>query len=370
MRASPGVDRLRDLRQFGSNPGALRARFYVPEALPSNAPLVVVLHGCTQTAAEYDHGSGWSRLADLHKFALLYPEQRRANNAMLCFNWFEPDDIRRDAGEALSIRQMIEALAVQHGIDRRRIFVTGLSAGGAMTSVMLATYPELFAAGAIIAGLPYGSAASVPEAFDRMRGHGVPTEQALQSILRSASLHEGPWPSISIWHGDVDDIVLPSNAAHIRSQWRSVHELDGMSTYSGMVDGHPYRAWRGADGRVLVEEYLIVGMRHGVPIATTGPRACGVAQRFMIDMGISSTFHIARACGLIETGDAQAERHVRTTPDMSRHPVVVAPIQECGSRTQASRDDSGDGESFSLSGPAARVKTVIEDALRTAGLMR
>jgi poly(3-hydroxybutyrate) depolymerase len=272
-------------------------------------------------------------------------------------------------GEALSIRQMIEALAVRHGIDRRRIFVTGLSAGGAMTSVMLATYPELFAAGAIIAGLPYGSASSVPEAFDRMRGHGVPTEQALQSILRSASLHKGPWPSISIWHGDVDDIVLPANAAHIRSQWRNVHELDGTLKYAGMVDGHPYRAWRDADGRTLVEEYLIVGMSHGVPIATTGPRACGVSQRFMLDMGISSTFHIARAWGLIEMGEAQAGGHVRIASDTSRHSASVAPMQECGSRTQASRDDSSDGEASS-SGPAAYVKKAIEDALRTAGLMR
>ena len=105
---------------------------------------------------------------------MLFPEQQRANNANLCFNWFVPEDIRRDSGEALSIRQMIEATVVAHGIDRRRIFVTGLSAGGAMASVMLATYPEIFAGGAIIAGLPYGSAATIPEAFDRMRGHGGP----------------------------------------------------------------------------------------------------------------------------------------------------------------------------------------------------
>jgi poly(hydroxyalkanoate) depolymerase family esterase len=95
--------------------------------------------------AGYNHGSGWARLADCHKFALLYPEQQRSNNANLCFNWFMPHDIRRDAGEALSIREMVEALVIRHRIDRERIFVTGLSAGGAMTSVMLATYPDVFA---------------------------------------------------------------------------------------------------------------------------------------------------------------------------------------------------------------------------------
>jgi len=81
-------DRLSDLSSFGSNPGALRARTYAPESLPAKAPLVVVLHGCTQTAADYDHGSGWSRLADRAGFALLFPEQQRSNNANLCFNWF------------------------------------------------------------------------------------------------------------------------------------------------------------------------------------------------------------------------------------------------------------------------------------------
>ena len=132
-------DRLSDLTGFGSNPGALRARTYIPEGLAKGAPLVVVLHGCTQNAARYDAGSGWSELADRHGFALLYPEQTPANNPNLCFNWFQPEDIRRDAGEPLSIRQMIGAMIESYAIDPARIFATGLSAGGAMTSVMLAT---------------------------------------------------------------------------------------------------------------------------------------------------------------------------------------------------------------------------------------
>lgn len=95
-----GRDRLSDQGDFGSNPGALRARIYVPDVLPEAAPLVVVLHGCTQTAAGYDHGSGWSQLADQEGFALLFPEQQRANNANLCFNWFVPSDTKRKAERA------------------------------------------------------------------------------------------------------------------------------------------------------------------------------------------------------------------------------------------------------------------------------
>src|SRR5918998_828227 len=98
-----------------------------------------------QTAAGYDHGAGWSMLADRYGFVLLFPEQRQANNQRLCFNWYQSGDIERGRGEPLSIRQMIERMVRDHNVDPRRVFVTGLSAGGAMTSVMLATYPELFA---------------------------------------------------------------------------------------------------------------------------------------------------------------------------------------------------------------------------------
>ena len=158
MHALPGAgsafttpDRLTDLTNFGSNPGALRARTYIPKNLQKGAPLVVVLHGCTQNAAGYDAGSGWSQLADRHGFALLFPEQTRANNPNLCFNWFLPSDSKRDSGEALSVRQMIGEMVETYDIDQSRIFMTGLSAGGAMASIMLASYPELLAGGAIIA---------------------------------------------------------------------------------------------------------------------------------------------------------------------------------------------------------------------------
>ncbi len=138
-------DRLTALNEFGTDPGSLQADTYIPENFPKNGPLVVVLHGSTQSAESYDYGSGWSTLADECGIALLFPGQRQTNNAIGSFNWFSPDDSQRGGGEPLSIRQMIRQVVDDHGVDPSRVFITGMSSGGAMTSVMLATYPEVFA---------------------------------------------------------------------------------------------------------------------------------------------------------------------------------------------------------------------------------
>jgi poly(hydroxyalkanoate) depolymerase family esterase len=158
---APRSSSLREVPKFGRNPGNLRMFVHIPDGLPSMAPLVVALHGCDQTAEGYDRGTGWSALADRLGFAVVYAEQQPANNPKNCFSWFLPGDTTRDLGEARSIRQMVEHAIANFGVDRSRVFVTGLSAGGAMASAMLATYPEVFAGGAIIAGLPHGSARSV-----------------------------------------------------------------------------------------------------------------------------------------------------------------------------------------------------------------
>lgn len=291
-------DRLSKLSEFGTNPGSLQALTYIPEDLPVGAPLVIVLHGCKQSAEDYDHGSGWSELADRHGFALLFPEQRRYNNWFLAFNWFEPHDSCRGSGEPLSIRQMVEQVVCDHGIDRQRIFITGLSAGGAMTSVMLATYPEVFAGGAIIAGLPYGCASTVRAAFCRMCGRGGPTGQQLAARLRNASTHNGPWPTISIWHGSSDHTVDPSNVEDIIRQWRTLLKLRRMPSVTHLVDGYPRRAWSDSKGHELLEEYSITGMGHGTPLKTGGLNGCGSSGDYMLDVNISSTHHIVDFWGL------------------------------------------------------------------------
>ena len=191
----------------------------------ARSALVVVLHGCGQTAAGYDLGTGWSTLAKRYGFALLMPEQQGSNNANTCFNWFNPGDIARGRGEAASIRQMIARMVADHKIDSRRIYITGLSAGGAMTSVMLAIYPEVFAGGAIIAGLPFGIASNVREALGGMMQSTSRPADELGDLVRKASKHKGPWPKVSVWHGSADRTVNPGNANEIVKQWLDVHGL-------------------------------------------------------------------------------------------------------------------------------------------------
>ncbi len=331
----------------GANPGNLRARCFVPAGLPAGSALVVVLHGCTQTAADYDHGAGWSQLAQSEGFAVLFPEQQQINNQNLCFNWFSPIDQRRGSGEAQSIRTMIAEMVAAHSIDERRIFITGLSAGGAMASIMLATYPEVFAGGAIIAGLPFGAARSVADAFARMRGEGYPGSAELAAQLRDASDHRGPWPTLSVWHGSADTVVDPSNADRIVAQWQAVHGVKAQAPVSDRIDGHLRRRWNGADGRVAIESWTIAGMGHGTPLATRGTDAAGTSGPFMLEAGISSTRHIARDWQLLAEGK---QSQVKSKPTL--RPSGKAPS------VRGSRQD------------AKGVAGVIEDALRAAGLMR
>ena len=294
-QAPASATRLRELTGFGSNPGNLGMFIYVPERLPSRAPLVVALHGCSQTADEYDYGAGWSSLSERLGFAVVYPQQQRANNPQNCFSWFSPGDVARGHGEALSIRQMVEHAIASFGLDQRRVFVTGLSAGGAMASVMLATYPEVFAGGAIIAGLPYGCARTVQQAFDAMFTEQSTDAAALGDRVRVASRHRGPWPRISIWHGTVDPIVRPSNSEDIIRQWTNVHGISATPSYEELIGGHRRRVWSGADGEALIEAFSINGMAHGVPLAMTmGEDSCGAVGAFFLDAGISSMHHIAR----------------------------------------------------------------------------
>jgi len=310
-RPSDAHSPLIEISDFGDNPGALRMFSYLPPDLPRRPALVVVLHGCGQDARGYDHGAGWSTLAKRYGFALLMPQQQEINNANTCFNWFNPEDVRRDRGEAASIRRMIDKMVYDHNIDRRRIYITGLSAGGAMTSVMLAAYPEVFAAGAVIAGLPFGIAGNVREALSGMMTSSARPARELGDLVRSASDHRGPWPRLSVWHGSEDRTVHPGNADELVKQWLDLYGLPEAPMSETEVDGYPRQVWWNAQGESVVESYTISGMAHGTPIGLVdNDERYGAEGTFLIEAGISSSYHIAKFFGLtrrVRQTRAQAE---------------------------------------------------------------
>lgn len=336
-----------------ANPGALTAKIYVPDNLRPGAALIVVLHGCTQAAVDYAGAAGWLELADRHGFGVLLPQQQRANNPNLCFNWFERADIERNSGEVASIKAMIDWSVAAQGFDQGLIYISGLSAGAAMAGAMLATYPETFAGGGLIAGLPYGTATSMPAAFQQMQNGPRIQSSALATKVTDAADHNGPWPSVSVWHGDADRTVNAVNGAATVAQWRAVHGLSDTSPTVEEGPQHRRTRWQNSDIDGRVEHVELRGMGHGTPIEGGTNGAVGYAAPYVLDVGIASSVHLLDFWGVVAVPAATKP----TTP-----PVPVRRLEPIGTarmQTTAGQRPSEQG-----------VEKIINDALRAAGLLK
>ena len=202
---------------FGANPGALDMYEYVPADLPPNAPLVVVLHGCTQSANAMV-SAGWNQLADQYQFAVVYPQQTSSNNPVECFNWAgeygDTANLVRGQGENQSIISMVDYEVAHHGVDASKVYIMGFSAGAAFTTVMLATWPDRFAGGAIMEGITYRCATSVSGAYSCQSPGVTKTAAEWGDLVRAAHTgYAGPWPRVQIWEGTSDTTVVPANQA-------------------------------------------------------------------------------------------------------------------------------------------------------------
>jgi poly(hydroxyalkanoate) depolymerase family esterase len=298
---------LQPVTSFGDNPGALGMYEYIPDNLPSGRPLVVVLHGCTQTAMAMT-AAGWNQLADEQSFAVVYAQQSSDNNPVQCFNWAgeygDTANLERGKGENQSIVSMIDYAIAMHGSDSKRVYIAGFSAGGAFVAVMLATWPDRFAAGAIMSGVPYRCATSVNGAYSCQNPGVMKSPSEWGDLVRSADSFSAQRPRLQIWHGGADTIVATMNQGELVKQWTNVLGID--PTPAAMdTDGKATRAEYRDGTRKVLETYTIDGMGHAVVTGGTGCPA--TAGAYFTDAGICSTVKAAEFFQLMGGGDGGSD---------------------------------------------------------------
>jgi feruloyl esterase len=232
---------------------------------------------------------------------------------------------------------------------------------------MLACYPDVFEAGAIVAGLPYGTAANVQQAFEAM--YQCPARSPKEwgdAACHAYPDYRGPWPRVSIWHGGADRTVVPNNAREIIKQWTYVHGLSLTPSCNDSVDGYPRQLWLDGNGKEIVESYSIADMAHGTPLSTGDADAqCGAAGPFLLEAGISSSFHIARFFGLTEAGAKPVAARTMQALNGAGTRVAEDPARSAPTGENAP-------EWASAPGTASRIDigAIISKALAAAGLMK
>jgi poly(hydroxyalkanoate) depolymerase family esterase len=279
--------------RFTCDAGAMRYKLFVPAGLgAATPPLIVMLHGCTQSPDDFARGTRMNAFAQEHGYVVAYPAQSRSKNASKCWNWFRSHDQQRGQGEPAIIAALTRHLVKSHGLDERRVYVAGLSAGGAMAAVLASTYPDVYAAIGVHSGLPVGAAHDLPSAFAAMKqAAGMPS-------ARAPLVRMDPVPAI-VFHGDRDTTVDPCNGAAIIAQCMgataSVLEAEPDATRAtveraSVPGGRTYTRtiFRYADGSVAAEQWVIHGGGHawfgGDPAGSytdpSGPDASANMLRF------------------------------------------------------------------------------------------
>ena len=279
-------------RSYRDQAGSLAYKLYIPSRYrrDQTVPLVVMLHGCKQSPDDFAAGTRMNALAEKHTCLIAYPAQTAFANALKCWNWFSPGDQRRGHGEPSLIAGITRQIMRDYSVDRQRVYLAGLSAGGAAAAIMGTTYPDLYAAIGVHSGLAYGAASDVSSAFAAMRqAKLVPTNRA-----RDAERYRRSVPTI-VFHGDQDTTVHPGNgdAVIARAKETTTPDLRLSVQYGRVPGGHAYSrtVQRDASGRAILEQWVIHGSGHawsgGSPAGSytdpRGPDATREMLRFFLE---------------------------------------------------------------------------------------
>jgi poly(hydroxyalkanoate) depolymerase family esterase len=289
-RPKPAVDvEPRDLPQgrfisgsFSATAAARDYKLYIPAAADSTPlPLVVMLHGCTQNPDDFAAGTAMNELAQAQGFYVLYPAQSRQANPQACWNWFKHTHQQRGRGEPALLAGMTRKVMSQHAIDPRRVYVAGLSAGGAMAAILAATYPDLYAAAGVHSGLAAGAAADLPSALSAMKGGRAGSSVTVHGV-----------PTI-VFHGDADATVHPDNGEHVVNASAGTQcAVETQRVPQGESRASTRRIYADAgSGRVVAEHWLVHGTAHawsggrsqGSYTDSRGPDASAEMLRFFLE---------------------------------------------------------------------------------------
>ena len=294
-----------EVMDFGTNPGNLSLFYYVPKTVKENAPMVVVLHGCGQGATAAAELTGWNKLADEYGFCVMYPQQHFPNNPQHCFSWFKKNEIERGSGECESIKQMVDYMLKKFKVDTKSVFVTGMSAGGAMSTVMIATQPGMFKAAAIFAGGPYKPGSNIFTSSGSMVWGVNKTPDEWQDLVwRENPAFKGKYPKVIIFHGTKDPVVNIRNAQEIVEQWTALHSVDTIAdvveqNYLGASDITRI-VYNTKQNEEAVVFYKVNDLGHAIPV---NPGFCdnegGKTGLFATDKNFYSTFYTACEFGLV-----------------------------------------------------------------------
>ena len=272
-----------EARVFGNEAGSRAYKLYVPSGYTGQPlPLVVMLHGCTQSPDDFALGTRMNELAEEQTFLVAYPEQLQSANASKCWNWFSANDQQRDRGEPSIIAGITRRIMSDFPVISGRVYIAGLSAGGAKAAIMGSTYPDLYAAIGVHSGLACGAARDLPSAFTAMRqggpaSSGMPT-QAIPTI---------------VFHGDHDATVNPVNADQIIAQSKAAADLRTTVNQGQAAGGLRYTRVVHSDrsGRPLLEQWTLHGAGHawsggsaaGSYTEPRGPNASREMVRFFLE---------------------------------------------------------------------------------------